>query len=126
MPSYYNNYLLEKGILKDDYTLSTSEYEKVRINEEYNKLYSNSYDENQKNAQLKENKKIFHLSFMELVRNGSRVYMEIINSVSVYINSPNRDINQLGYIFTKGENILYIGILTIALSFFLWLIDISK
>jgi len=126
MPSYYDNYLLDKGILKDDYTLSVSEYEKIRINEEYNKLYSNTYDENQKNAILKENKKVFNMSFSELLKNASRVYMEMINEISIYINSPNKNINQLGYIFTKGENLLYIGIFILILSFFIWLIDISK
>jgi hypothetical protein len=126
MPSYYSNYNLDKGVLKDDYTLSITEYEKVRINEEYNRLYAHAYEENQTNAQLKENKKIFNMSFMELIKNGSRVYMQIINDVSIYINSPERNINQLGLIFTKGENVLYIGLLVLTLAFFIWLIDISK
>ena len=55
MTSFYNKYYLSNGnstdtntnVLKKDYTLDYTDYEKLKINEQYNKLYSNIYEKNQ-------------------------------------------------------------------------------
>ena len=47
MTSFYNKYYLndrDSNILKKDFTLNTTEYEKLKIAEQYNKLYSNIYN----------------------------------------------------------------------------------
>ena len=43
-----------------------------------------------------------------------------------YLGSDDKSLNKLGVIFTKNDNLIYIGILFIILSFFLWLIDITS
>ena len=135
MSTFYDKYQLNninldknKNILKRDYTLNYSDYEKLKISEQYNKLYREIYDKNKENIILNENKKIYNLSFNILFSNAAKVYINILNEISIFFYSDNKDksINKLGYILTKDDNLLYIGLLVLILSFLLWLIDITK
>ena len=136
MTSFYNKYFITNGnstdtntnVLKKDYTLDYTDYEKLKINEQYNKLYSNIYEKNKENISLNENKKIFNMSIKQLIDNASIVYLNLLNDLSVYFSKDNNDksINKLGYIITKNDNLLYIGLFILILSFLLWLIDVTK
>jgi len=126
-----NKYLLGSkttNVLKKDYTLNYSDYEKLKINEQYNKLYSNIYDKNKMDITLDENQKVYNLSFNILINNAIKSYIQIINELSLYFSKeqPDKSLNKLFYIFTKDENILYIGLFILILSFLFWLIDITK
>jgi len=135
---YYNNYKLnykdksdllkETNILKKDYSLSYNDYEKLKIAEQYNKLYSNIYNENKSNIELNENKKLYNLSFYDLIKNSLPVYNELMNELSKFFSKENNDksFNKLGIIITNNDNLLYIGILVLVISFLLWLIDITR
>jgi hypothetical protein len=126
-----NKYLLGSkttNVLKKDYTLNYSDYEKLKINEQYNKLYSNIYDKNKMDITLDENQKVYNLSFNILINNAIKSYIQIINELSLFFSKeqPDKSLNKLFYIFTKDENILYIGLFILILSFLFWLIDITK
>ena len=61
MTSFYNNFSLtnnveNKNILKKKFTLNYSDYDKLKMSEQYNKLYSNTYDKNKLNIEINENK----------------------------------------------------------------------
>ena len=114
----------KKYILKDNFTLDKTNYEKIKLSEEYNQLYSNEYRENKRNQELYENKKIYNLSLNELVKNSSEVYMKIISEFSNYLQKKNKTINELGLIFTKDDRLLYVGLLILVISFCLWIINI--
>ncbi len=136
--NFYDKYLLnntgrtnrvkENTILKDYSTLEYSDYQKLKIAEQYNKLYNEIYKKNNENIISKENEKIYNLSIATLLNNSGKVYIDIINDLSIFFSDQNKEknINQLGYIFTKNNNILYVGLLILALAFALWLIDITK
>jgi hypothetical protein len=140
MTSFYNKYYLNNlnktsnkkfediNVLKKDYTLNYTDYEKLKIGEQYNKLYSNIYEKNKENIEIYENKKIYNLSINELVKRSGLVYINLINDLSIFfsINNKDKSINKLGIIITKDDNLLYIGVLILLLSFLLWLIDITK
>jgi len=129
---YYKYYLNDKNkdtnILKKNYTLNTSDYEKLKIAEQYNKLYSNIYNKNNENIFIEENKKIYNLSINDLLKKSGIVYISLLNDLSIFFSSQekNKTLNKLGLILTKDDNLLYIGILILFISFLLWLIDISK
>jgi hypothetical protein len=134
MTSFYNKYYLTNNnstststnVLKKDYTLDSTDYEKLKINEQYNKLYSNIYNENKNMIIENENKKIYNLSLAILIKNASTVYINLLNDLSIYFNKENdKSFNKLGYILTKDDNILYIGILFLIISFLLWLINVT-
>ena len=141
MTSFYNKYYLnntDKGnskvsseninILKKNFTLSYSDYQKLKMSEQYNKLYSNIYDKNKINIEENENKKIYNLSLNDLVNKSGGVYINLLNDLSIFFSKNNNDksINKLGLIITKDDNLLYIGVFVLFLSFLLWLIDITR
>lgn len=139
MTSFYNKYFLKNtesdrnntqdyNVLKKNFTLNHTDYEKLKIAEQYNKLYSTVYDANKKNAEVYENKKIYNLSLSELINKSGSVYINLLNDLSIYFSKDNNDksINKLGLIFTKEDNLLYIGVIILFASFLLWLIDITK
>ena len=116
------------NVLKKDYTLDYTDYEKLKIAEQYNKLYSNIYDSNQKSVIDNDNKKIYNMSLYSLAKKSSDVYIKLVNDLSNYFSdqNPEKNINKLGLIITKDDNLLYVGILILILAFMLWLIDISS
>jgi hypothetical protein len=132
MTSFYNRFLLDttkennNNVLKQDYTIDYSNYEKLKIAEQYNKLYSNTYEVNKNKYTLEANDKIFNIDTKNFLKKSSQVYINIINDISLYLGSDDKSLNKLGVIFTKNDNLIYIGILFIILSFFLWLIDITS
>lgn len=137
MTSFYDKYLLKNddpskigeksNILKKDYTLDYTDYEKLKIAEQYNKLYANIYEKNREQVKIDNNTKIYNLSLKDLVMKSSTVYIQLLNDLSIYFSDKNeKDLNKLGLILTKDDNILYIGLLVLLLSFFLWIIEISS
>ena len=117
MTSFYNKYFLvnypnEKkmdseniNVLKKKYTLNYTDYEKLKIAEQYNKLYSNVYKENKDNIEVYENTKIFNLSFNELIKNATTTYINLVNDLSIYFYKNNeKSFNKLGNILTKDNN----------------------
>jgi hypothetical protein len=119
--------IMLRNVLKDQYSLNYTDYEKLKLAEQYNKLYLNSMSETEKNAAEEENQKVYNMSIRLIAQNASRVYIQLINELSNYITlNDTRSLNQLGYILTKGENMIYIGILLITIAFSLWLIDVTS
>ena len=137
MTSFYDKYYLnntssrnkrDTNILKKDYTLEYTDYQKLKMAEQYNKLYNEIYNKNEENVVSKENDKIYNLSFNQLFKNSSKVYIDIINDLAIFFSDQNKDknLNKLGYILTKNNNILYVGLFILILAFMLWLIDITR
>lgn len=126
--SFYNRYFLEKNknILKNNFTLDYNDYEKLKIAEQYNKLYSNIYGVNQEQNILNENNKIFNFNLNGFLKKSGKAYISIINDLTIYINDPEKNYNKLGIIFTKDDNLIYIGFAIVVLAFFMWLIDITS
>lgn len=116
------------NILKDKYTLSYSDYEKQKIAEQYNRLYIQSKEENETRNKLKINKRIYNLSLKELVENASLVYMNVLNDLIIFFTNPaeKKDWNKFAYIFVDSENMIYIGLLIVAIAFALWIIDVTQ
>ena len=125
MSKFYDKYYLNninpdisknKTILKKDYTLAYSDYEKLKMAEQYNKLYGEIYNKNAEEVVLNENKKIYNLSFSVLFNNAAKVYISILNEISIFFSSENKDksLNKLGYILTKGDNLLSISFISLA------------
>lgn len=136
MTSFYNKFFLDnsarntenKNILKKDFTLDNTQYEKLKIAEQYNKLYSNTYKKNQSDILINENTKLYNLSLKQLIQQMGPVYINLLNDLSLFFSKEESDksLNKLGYILTKDTNLLYIGLLILVFSFFLWLINITK
>ncbi len=115
-----------KNILKDKFSLNYTDYEKLKLAEQYNKLYVSSLTESEKLRQIQENKKFYNMSLKQLIENASLVYIELLNELTNFFTyNDKKSLNQLGYIITKGENMLYIGLLIVIIAFSLWLIEVT-
>jgi hypothetical protein len=121
-----NNDHYEKNILKNKFNFNYSDYQKLKIAEQYNELYSKQFNINNENKKIIENKKIFNLSLNDIFKNVSNTFTDILNELVIYYNEDNKNINNFFIIFTLKQRLIYIGILIIVISFSLWLIDISK
>ena len=129
MLEYYTNIYKDvsrKNILKDQFTLEKSDYEKLKQAQQYNQLYSLQYKKNEEIKKIKENKNIYNLSINSLLKNLSIVSMNLLEDLTIFINSKDKSINKFFFIFTKEDRLLYVGILLIILSMSLWFIDISN
>ena len=132
--SFYNNYYLEdnskksidENILKNDFTLDYNDYEKLKTNEQYNKLYSNTYGVNKENNVLSENNKIFNFVSSDFFKKAGKAYISIMNDFVLLLNDSDRSLNKIGIIFTKENNLIYIGFAILIISFMFWLIDITS
>ncbi len=115
-------------ILKDKYTLSYSDYEKLKIAEQYNKIYLQSQKENEERNKLKINKRIYNMSISEIVKNASLVYMNVMNDIIIFMTNPaeKKDWNKFANIFVDSDNMIYIGLLLVLVSFSLWVIDVTQ
>lgn len=132
--SFYNNYYLEdnskksidENILKNDFTLDYNDYEKLKTTEQYNKLYSNTYGINKENNVLNENNKIFDFNSSDFFKKAGKAYISIMNDFVLLLNDPDKSFNKFGIIFTKENNLIYIGFAILIISFMFWLIDITS
>ena len=132
--SFYNNYYLEdnskksidENILKNDFTLDYTDYQKLKTNEQYNKLYSNTYGVNKENNVLNENNKIFNFVSSDFFKKAGKAYISIMNDFVLLLNDPDKSLNKIGIIFTKENNLIYIGFAILIISFMFWLIDITS
>lgn len=128
MLEYYTNLdnNSRKNILKDEFTLDKSDYEKLKQAQQQNELNSLQYRENEKAKQIKENKNIYNMSLHSLYDRLSSVSINIIEDVTIYINQKDKNLNKFFIIFTKEDRLIYVGILLVIFSLSLWFIDISK
>lgn len=116
----------EKRVLKNQFNFNYSDYQKLKLAEQYNELYSKQFTANMENEKIVENKKIFNLSLNDLFKNTSVTLSDLLNDLVIYYNQDNKTLNELILIFTKKQRLIYLGLLIVLLSFSLWLIDISK
>ena len=71
MLEYYTNidkYDSRKNVLKDEFTLEKSDYEKLKNSQQENEIKSLQYQENEKAKVIKENKNIYNMSIYTLLK----------------------------------------------------------
>ena len=116
----------EKYVLKNKFNFNYSDYQKLKLAEQYNELYSKQFTTNMENEKIVENKKIFNLSLKDLFKNTSVTLSDLLNDLVIYYNQEHKTLNEFILIFTKQQRLIYLGLLLILFAFSLWLIDISR
>ena len=116
----------EKYVLKNKFNFNYSDYQKLKLAEQYNELYSKQFTTNMENEKIIENKKIFNLSLKDLFKNTSVTLSDLLNDLVIYYNQEHKTLNEFILIFTKQQRLIYLGLLLILFAFSLWLIDISR
>ena len=116
----------EKYVLKNKFNFNYSDYQKLKLAEQYNELYSKQFTTNMENEKIVENKKIFNLSLKDLFKNTSVTLSDLLNDLVIYYNQEHKTLNEFILIFSKQQRLIYLGLLFILFAFSLWLIDISR
>ena len=116
----------EKYVLKNKFNFNYSDYQKLKLAEQYNELYTKQFTENTENEKIVENKKIYNLSLNDLFKNTSVTLSDLLNDLVIYYNQEHKTLNEFILIFSKQQRLIYLGIIIILFAFSLWLIDVSK
>ena len=115
------------NILKNESIITLNDYEKYKLNEEYNKLYTKSKIGTTELKEDKENNRFYNLSLKNVFDNLITTIVIIINELTVYIRDKDKLSNKdLIEIFTKDDRLIYVGIFLIILSLLLFFIKISS
>ena len=115
------------AILKNESIITLNDYEKYKLNEEYNKLYTNSKIETTKLKEEKENNRFYNLSLKNVFDNLITTIVIIINELTIYIKDKDQKSNsELLEIFVKNDRLIYVGIFLIIISLMLFFIKISS
>ena len=113
------------SILKDDFTINKTEFEKDMINQQYDKLSFNSFNTSLDLEREKENKRIYNLSLLDIAKNTSKTVMEIMNDMSVLIKNNDRNYNNYVEVVIKGDRMIYVGVMLIVLALAIFFISVS-
>ena len=114
------------SILKNNTTLSLSEYEKIKLQDEYNKLYTNSAIENNKNIDKKIQQRVYNLSLKNITDNTAKTLINILNDLVMFREKQNKTFNDFMYIFVKDDRLIYICVILMIIAILLFFITVSN
>ena len=102
----------------------TTVYEKNAIVEEEKFLKYNSIKADNDNVNDTENELLINLSLSTIWKNLYNTIIDILNDLTDL--TDNKYINSLVYIFFKQDRMIYLDILVILISIFIYMIDIGS
>ena len=114
------------NVLNNNFLIDRTDYEKEKINQQYNSLYFNSYNDTLKLEKEKAKTIIYNLSIKDIAQNLSKVLFDIINELSVLHNSGDVNIRDYINVFIKEDRLIYTGILFILLALIIFFIFVSS
>lgn len=113
------------SILKDDFTVDKTEFEKDMINRQYDKLNFNSMNDSFNLEKKKDNQRIYNLSLLDIAKNTSKTVMDIMNDMSILIKNNNRNYNNYIEVIIKEDRMIYVGVMFIVLALAIFFISVS-
>lgn len=114
------------NVLNNNFLIDRTDYEKEKINQQYNDLYFNSFNDTLKLEKQKEKKIIYNLSLSEITSNLSKVLFEILNELSLLHKNNNVNFRNYIEVFIKDDRMIYTGILFILLALAIFFIFVSS
>ena len=114
------------SILKDDFLIDKSDYEKEMINRQYNKLYFNSLNRTNELEKEKDQKIIYNLSLSQIFQNMSNIIVKILNEYSILIKNKDKNYNKYVDVLIKDDRMIYVGIIFIILALMIFFIFVSS
>ena len=114
------------SILKDDFLIDKTDYEKEMINRQYNKLYFNSLNTSNQMEKEKNQKIIYNLSLSQIFQNMSNIIIEVLNEYSILIKNNDKNYNKYVEVLIKDDRMIYVGIIFIILALMIFFIFVSS
>lgn len=114
---------MSKNIISYNSMFDASDYEKMKLQEQYNKLYHRGRDINEKQIAKKEKERFYNLSLKDVLTNMVDRLVKIMNDLVNYINDDkDKTVNRLIDIFTYNDRLLYFGLFLIIMGMLLFFI----
>ena len=104
------------NVLNDNFLIDKTDYEKEKINQQYNTLYFNSFKDTLDLEKEKASTVIYNLSIKDIAQNLSKVLFQIINELTVLHHNTNSNVREYIEVFIKDDRLIYTGILFILLG----------
>ena len=114
------------SILKDDFLLTRTDYEKEMINRQYNKLYFNSLNDTNKLAKEKESQIIYNLSLKQIFQNTSDTLIKMMNEYAILMKNGDKNYNKYVEVLIKDDRMVYVGIIFIVLAMMIFFIFVTS
>jgi len=114
------------NVLNNNFLINKTDYEKEKINQQYNDLYFNSFNDTLNLEKQKKKKIIYNLSISEITSNLSKVLFEILNELSLIHKNNNSNFRNYIEVFIKDDRMIYTGILFILLALAIFFIFVSS
>lgn len=114
------------NVLNNNFLIDRTDYEKEKINQQYNSLYFNSFNDTLNLKKQKEKKIIYNLSLSEITSNLSKVLFQILNELSLLHKNNNANFRNYIEVFIKDDRMIYTGILFILLALAIFFIFVSS
>jgi hypothetical protein len=114
------------NVLNNNFLIDKTDYEKEKINQQYNDLYFNSFNDTLNLEKQKQKKIIYNLSISEITSNLSKVLFDILNELSLLHKNNNVNFRNYIEVFIKDDRMIYTGILFILLALAIFFIFVSS
>ena len=115
---------MSKNIINYDSMFSINDYHKMKLQEQYNRLYNKSKDVNQIEIQKKEGERFYNLSLKNIMINLVDRLVKILNAFIDFINDDrDKTFSRIIEIITEGDRLIYLGIFIIIIAMFLFFIS---
>ena len=122
--AYKNTPRGEKKILKERDQLTLSDYDKLMLTKQYDKLYKMGKEATSIAEKHKYESRIYNLSLNEIAKLTAKTIMDILNDLVLFINQEDKTLQQFVMIFISEDRLIYVGITIIIIAFILYFIDI--
>jgi len=120
--------MTRQNILENANTYTLSDFQKLKLAESYKKLYSKTVLENEKREREQYNKRVYNLSLKKLFENFFTVWTDIINELTglIYDEDRNKNWNNYIVIFTRGDRIIYVGVMFVLVALIMYFIFLTR
>ena len=117
---------MSKNIINFNSIFSLTDYEKMKLEEQYNKLYERGKKVTEDETMKKEQERFYNLSLKQIVINMFNNLVDMLNDLVNFINSDKKSYNGLIDIFTYKDRLIYFGIFLLILAVLLFFISATN
>lgn len=114
---------MSKNIISYNDMFSMTDYQKIKMQEQYNQLYHKGRDVNEREAERKEGERFYNLSLKQIMINLIDRLVKILNAFVDFINDDReKTVSRVVEIITEGDRLIYLGLFIIIIAMFLFFI----
>lgn len=114
------------NVLKYYNTISASDFDKFLISKQQQVLQDKSVKATAQSIRNKENEKFYNLSLKNLAQNTTKTMIDVMNDMVIFVNSSDKNFGKLFDIWTRGDRMIYVGIVLILISMILYFITVTS